>query len=114
AVRAAGALLNYLYETQKTSLRQFTHIRFISSDGNMRLDAATRRSLELTARSQDGARQGSLLSVLDKTVTVMGKRCLKQWVDFPLVDIQAILARQEAVAEWVDNAVARMSIEEAL
>ena len=114
AVRAAGALLLYLQETQKIALRQFTRIKIVSPGGSMRLDAATRRSLELTSRSQDGSHAGSLISVLDKTITSMGRRCLRNWVCFPLTDLEEIQARHQAVEEWVADSITRHSIEEIL
>jgi DNA mismatch repair protein MutS len=96
---AAGALLLYLQEMLKSSL---THLRSIQphhTDQYLFLDEVTRRSLELTRTLRDGEREGSLLSVIDRTVTSMGARLLQSWLLSPLADKGAIEARLDAVAE---------------
>jgi DNA mismatch repair protein MutS len=80
----------------------------------MVLDDATRRNLELTATLQDGRKKGSLLGVLDRTVTAMGGRMLRQWIHYPLVDLQQILDRQEAIAQLVEQSLTRLDLCEAL
>jgi DNA mismatch repair protein MutS len=96
---AAGAILHYLRETQKGGV---THIRRLlpySVAGHLVLDDRTRRNLELTCTFQDGRRKGSLLWLMDRTVTSMGARKLKQWVNYPLLAIEQITERLDAVEE---------------
>lgn len=97
AVCAAGGLLEYLAQTQKRSLNQLNKITYLHDKSFMLLDNATRRNLELTQRARDGKRQGSLLSVLDKTATAMGARTLKRWIEQPLQNEEAINQRLDAV-----------------
>ncbi|RPF42666.1 DNA mismatch repair protein MutS [Thermodesulfitimonas autotrophica] len=101
AVAAAGALAAYLQETQKRELVHLQTISFYTPDGFMLLDAATRRNLELTRSLQDGGRKGTLLEVLDYTLTGMGGRRLREWLEQPLLSPQAIEARLAAVAPLV-------------
>jgi DNA mismatch repair protein MutS len=100
---AAGALLLYLQETLKSSLAHLGRLRPFSQERFLFLDEVTRRSLELTRTLRDNARAGSLLSVLDRTVTPMGARLLQEWVLAPLADRAAINARLDAVAEVRDE-----------
>ncbi|AJF06315.1 DNA mismatch repair protein MutS [Geoalkalibacter subterraneus] len=96
---AAGAVLHYLQQTQ---LGDIGHLRALtphSSNQYLVLDAATRRNLELTSTLQDGRKKGSLLGVMDRTVTAMGGRKLRHWISYPLTDCAAIWARLEAVDE---------------
>ncbi|MDE5601333.1 MAG: DNA mismatch repair protein MutS, partial [Clostridia bacterium] len=86
AVSAAGGLLEYLAQTQKRVLGQLTKMTLVRDKSFMMLDSATRRNLELTERARDGKRQGSLLSVLDKTFTPMGTRTLRRYIEQPLQD----------------------------
>ncbi|MDX9710185.1 MAG: DNA mismatch repair protein MutS [Trichloromonas sp.] len=114
AIRAAGAVLYYLEETQKGFL---PHLRppTTSQGGDfMVIDEATRRNLELTATLHDGRRKGSLLGVLDRTVTAMGGRLLKHWINQPLLRIEPIRARHEAVAELVERSLLRDELRAAL
>jgi DNA mismatch repair protein MutS len=96
---AAGALLLYVQETLKASLGHLSRLRPYRQDRFLFLDEVTRRSLELTRTLRDGERQGSLLSVLDRTVTAMGARLLQEWVLAPLAERAAIEARLDAVEE---------------
>jgi len=100
AVRASGAIVQYLNETQPAALRLLTGIATYSLSEFMVLDAATRRNLELTETIRSGDVDGSLLSVLDYTITPMGKRLIRQWVSRPLLDVDAISRRLDA-AEWL-------------
>jgi DNA mismatch repair protein MutS len=114
ATCAAGAILHYLYDTQKNSL---THIRKIityETGSYMTLDPATRRNLELTKTLRGNEISGSLLGVLDLTVTSMGGRLLRSWVEQPLTAAAAIRVRQEAVAELTLNLEVRESLQESL
>jgi DNA mismatch repair protein MutS len=97
AIRAAGAVLCYLEETQKSALDQITGLTTYYTDSFMTLDAATRRNLELFQSSRLGLSSGSLLSVIDVTRTAMGGRLLRKWVGQPLLDIGELRRRQEAV-----------------
>ncbi len=106
AVRAAGAILEYLTETQKTSLGHIDRLTPYRVGQTLEIDEATRRSLEITKTMREGRREGSLLDVLDRTITAMGSRLLGDWVGNPLTDLKAIDERLDAVAELVDNAAA--------
>ncbi|PJF42259.1 MAG: DNA mismatch repair protein MutS, partial [Candidatus Thermofonsia Clade 1 bacterium] len=114
ATCAAGALLNYLYETQGSNLAQLTTLRTYSTANFMVLDANTRRNLELTETIRGGKVQGSLLSVLDRTVTPMGSRLLRQWIGQPLLDITRLNARLDAVAALQADGVRRAEVFAAL
>jgi DNA mismatch repair protein MutS len=114
AVRAAGAIIQYLQETQPTALRLLTGINTYSLEEFMVLDAATRRNLELTETIRSGEVQGSLLSVLDYTVTPMGKRLIRQWVSKPLLDISTICERHDAIGALVQDGILRAELRAAL
>ncbi len=103
AIRAAGAVLDYLTETQKSSLEHIDRLLPYRSLGTLEIDESSRRSLEITRTIRDGRREGSLLWVLDRTVTAMGSRMLAEWVANPLTDLAAIRARLDAVEELVAN-----------
>jgi DNA mismatch repair protein MutS len=101
AVSAAGALLQYVTATQPgASLSHVTRMQVSAQGGTMLLDRATQRNLELVRRAVDGQVNGSLLSVLDRTVTPLGARLLREWILRPLTDLAQIAARQEAVADF--------------
>ncbi|MDE6024435.1 MAG: DNA mismatch repair protein MutS [Lachnospiraceae bacterium] len=89
-VSASGALLQYLYDTQMNSLAHINSINIYSVDSYMVIDASTRRNLELTETIRDKQKKGSLLWVLDKTKTAMGARLLREYVEQPLMDQEAI------------------------
>ncbi len=112
-VRAAGAIMEYLQETQKSSLSHIDRLLPYRPGQNLEIDRATRRSLELTRTLRDGHRQGSLLAVLDRTVTAMGSRLLSDWLAAPLTDIDAINRRLDAVAELLaDRSLAEKMTDE--
>lgn len=102
-VRAAGALLKYLDETQYRVLSHINHVSFYKNDEFMVLDHATRKNLELTETLRSGEKRGSLLWVLDATVTAMGGRMLRRWLEAPLLNIEAITSRQNKVEELYNN-----------
>ncbi|HYN87351.1 MAG TPA: DNA mismatch repair protein MutS, partial [Ardenticatenaceae bacterium] len=119
AVRAAGALLSYLEETQRGALGQLTSLRTYSVAAFMTLDAATRRNLELTesmrAVGEGGARSApTLLSVLDASRTAMGARLLRQWLTQPLLERQPLEARLDAVELLVRETSVRMEVQQLL
>ncbi|MFZ3171486.1 MAG: DNA mismatch repair protein MutS [Carboxydocellales bacterium] len=102
-LKAAGAMLDFLQETQKQGLGHLNRIINYSTEEFMLLDSATRRNLELTATIRDGSNKGSLIWVLDHTVTAMGARLLKNWVEQPLIQVPAIQNRLDATDELFHN-----------
>jgi DNA mismatch repair protein MutS len=110
AVSAAGAIVQYLAETQKAALPQLTQLATYSTQAFMNLDAATRRNLELTATIRGGAVRGSLLGVLDDTRTAMGARLLRQWISQPLLDLAALQRRQDGVQAFYDDVPHRTAL----
>lgn len=113
AIQAAGGLLQYLEETQLSGLKQITSLSTYSTEGYMTLDAQTKRNLELT-ESQRGDRRHSLRAVLDHTRTPMGARLLSRWVNQPLLDIEELTVRLDAVESLVQDAGTRTSLRECL
>ncbi len=113
-VLAAGALLRYLYETQKSSMSNITHIYPYLANTYMLLDSATRRNLELTETLREKQKRGSLLWVLDKTKTAMGARTLRSYTEQPLIDKRQIEERLDAVEELTRDAISRDEIREYL
>ena len=107
AMQAAGALMGYLHETQKTDLSYINHLEYYAADRFMELDLTARRNLELTETLRGKEKKGSLLWVLDKTRTAMGGRKLRQWLESPLLSPVEINGRLNAVANLVDNLVVR-------
>ena len=113
AVQAAGALLAYLADTQRSALIQITAIHTYSASGFMELDLQVRRNLEL-AESARGEKRHGLLAVLDDTRTPMGARLLRRWLGQPLLDLEMIHGRQDAVEHYVADPLARAAIRQAL
>ena len=113
-VIAAGALLKYLYETQKTTLDHMTAIEPYSTGKFMVLDSSTRRNLELVETLREKQKRGSLLWVLDKTKTAMGARLLRAYLEQPLIDKKQIEARLDAVEELKGNMIGREELREYL
>jgi len=111
---AAGALMVYLTETQKNALRHISHIQRYQSDQYMAMDAAARQSLELTESLRGRSRRGSLLWLIDKTITAMGSRMLRAWIEQPLVSREAIEARLDAVNWFIEHPFQREALQEAL
>ena len=107
AVLALGTLLNYLHETQKTDLSHIDSLDFYRQGQFMELDLTARRNLELTETLRGKGKRGSLLWVLDKTKTAMGARCLRGFLERPLLDVNAIRRRQGAVQALVDETMTR-------
>ena len=107
AAMALGGLLNYLYETQKTDLSHINDLDYYEQGRFMELDLTARRNLELTETLRGKEKKGSLLWVLDKTKTPMGARCLRSWLERPLLSVTAICKRNSAVAALVDNTIVR-------
>jgi DNA mismatch repair protein MutS len=114
AIRAAGAVLAYLQETQKGLLRQLTALETYSINGFMTLDTHTRRNLELFETGRGSSVKGSLLWVLDKTRTPMGGRLLRRWISQPLLDIAMLQQRQQVIAELLGDSLLQARLTEAL
>ena len=113
-LRALGALLAYLYETQKTDLSYIRTLHYYAAGGFLALDPVARRNLELTETLRGKEKKGSLLWVLDKTRTAMGGRLLRSWLERPLLDPVPISRRLEAVGFLVDDLVVRGELAELL
>ena len=111
---SAGALLQYLLETQKNSLSNLTHITPYAAGKFMMIDSSTRRNLELCETLREKQKRGSLLWVLDKTKTAMGARTLRKYVKQPLIDKTEIIRRLDAVQELKEQAISREEIREYL
>lgn len=105
AVCALSAALSYLYETQKNDLNNIRTVQFYSDLKYMKIGLSSRRNLELTETLRDREKRGSLLWVLDKTKTALGKRMLRSWVECPLYDCAGISRRHNAVEELCRNPV---------
>ena len=113
-VIAAGAVLQYLYETQKSTLDHLTTIVPYATGNYMVLDSSTRRNLELLETMREKQKRGSLLWVLDKTRTAMGARLLRTWIEQPLISREDILKRQNAIEELNLNYISREELGEYL
>ncbi|MAU09281.1 MAG: DNA mismatch repair protein MutS [Anaerolineaceae bacterium] len=114
AVCAAGAALHYLRTTQMNSLAQITTIRSYSTASFMVLDPFTRRNLEITQTIRSGKTRGSVLGVLDRTVTSMGARLLRTWITQPLLELRRLTARLDAVEALTSDEVLRQELVETL
>lgn len=106
-VSASGALVSYLYETQMTSMKHISRIKKYHDTDYMILDSSTQRNLELVRNIRDGSSSGTLISILDRTMTPMGSRLMKRWLLRPLVDIKKICERQDAVEELAGDSLLR-------
>ena len=113
-VVAAGALLQYLIDMQKSDISNITHVYPYLASKYMLLDSSTRRNLELVETMRDKQKRGTLLWVLDKTKTAMGARTLRGFIEQPLIDKEELLLRQGAVETLVKNVVTREEIREYL
>ncbi|MDK1031178.1 MAG: DNA mismatch repair protein MutS, partial [Planctomycetia bacterium] len=113
-ISAAGAVLEYLQETQKTSLAHLTKIEPVHRGCWLHLDEATHRGLELVRTMRGESRENTLLWVIDRTQTPMGGRMLRQWVSFPLADVSQIRQRHDGLGELLDNHALRQAVRERL
>ena len=111
AQRAAGAAIQYLRETQRSSVAQITTLRAYTSGGFMFLDPQTRRNLELLENNA-GKAKGSLVSVIDQTRTPMGARLLRAWLSQPLLDVEALNRRLDALGHFADENMLRAELRE--
>lgn len=114
AITAAGVLLEYVHETQKSTLHHIARLEPFVRGSNLLIDEATRRSLELTRTLRDDQRDGSLLAVIDETATPMGARLLADWLSDPLTSRNAIDRRLDAVEELAGNNMLCQELREAL
>ena len=114
AVSSAGAVLRYLESTQKRSLEFLSRPRYYSTSDKLVLDQTTLRNLEVLRNVRDGRQEGTLVEVLDHTLTPMGSRLLKSWLTEPLMDVAAIDRRLDAVEELVSDTLARNDIASSL
>jgi DNA mismatch repair protein MutS len=114
AIRAAGAILHYLRETQKGALKQIVTLSTYSTSRFMRLDASTRRNLEITETIRDRKKRGSLLGVLDEALTPMGGRLLRLRLAQPLLNRQELEDRLDEVQALYDQTILRGRVREAL
>jgi len=110
AVIAAGAILVYIRDTQKTALAQITRLSTYSTDSFMALDEQTVTNLEVFRNARTASTEGSLLGVIDQTKTAMGSRRLRQWLGRPLLDLPSLVQRQEAIAWAVDRSLIRSQV----
>lgn len=113
-VSSVGALLSYLKVTQITGYERINTFEVYNENQYMNLDYNTRRNLELTRTMMNKEKKGSLIWLLDKTKTAMGKRLLRYWLEHPLLNIGTILNRQSAITDLVDDTVQRLEITESL
>jgi len=114
ALRCAGAVVAYVASTQREGAPWLRLPRRYSPSGYVVLDGATQRNLELVESLADKRKRGSLLGVLDKTLTSMGSRKLRQWILHPLIDVEPIRQRLDAVEELTENAELRLTLRETL
>jgi DNA mismatch repair protein MutS len=113
-VRAAGALVFYVRETQKQKIELFTRLETYALDQYLLVDDLSCRNLELEKNIRAGTRRGTLIGIIDHTKTAMGARLLKLWLRYPLIKIEDIQQRLEAVAETKSNIESRQGIREYL
>ncbi|MGB9779377.1 DNA mismatch repair protein MutS [Caldanaerobacter sp.] len=113
-IHSLGALLSYLMELQKTTLKHINKLTLYQADSYMGLDSTAIRNLEILESNRNKSKKGSLLGVLDRTVTPMGGRLLKKWLEEPLIDKEEIQKRLDAVEELFNNYKDRMELKELL
>ncbi len=107
AIRAAGAVIHYIEETQKGGLGQLTRLTTYAPDAFMALDEQTQTNLELFRNSRSGTADGSLLAAIDLTKTAMGGRLLRRWLGQPLLEVTELNKRQDAISWFYENSLAR-------
>ncbi len=107
---SAGIVLHYLKDTQRANLSHISKLSKYNPSDYMHLDFSTKRNLEILFTIQGDSRDGTLISILDKTVTAMGGRLLKRWIGAPLTKLEPIIKRQECVSDFYDNQAARKNL----
>jgi DNA mismatch repair protein MutS len=113
-VEAAALLLDYMRQTHQSALTHIKTLGTYSTDSYMSLDSATRRNLELTQSQLDGSRAKSLLHVIDRTVTALGGRMLRKWLDQPLLELASINLRHESLALFANDSLLRGDVRDTL
>ncbi len=113
-MKASGAILHYVYQTQKINPRHIRDIKWYSTENYLLLDETARRNLEIFATIQGNAKAGSLFSLFHETLTPMGTRRLRWWMNYPLVDVESIKTRLAAVAELKDDHILRTNLRKIL
>lgn len=113
-MRAAGAILNYVHQTQKINPQHITGIKWYSTENFLLLDDTARRNLEIFATIQNNSKAGSLFSLFHETLTPMGTRLLRWWMNYPLVNAEVIKTRLAAVAELKDDHILRANLRKTL
>ncbi|MFN2158649.1 MAG: DNA mismatch repair protein MutS [Anaerolineales bacterium] len=113
-ISASGGIIQYLAETQPSSLKLLSALKTYDLSEFMHLDSATRRNLELTATIRGGKSGGTLLDILDRTVTPMGKRLIHDWVSKPLLDVGQISKRQDGVRVFFEDGMLRTELKDLL
>ena len=114
AVSAINALLAYITQMQKTEIENINIVKIYNTTRYMSLDITARRNLEITERMKDKGKKGTLLWVLDRTSTSMGGRHLRRWINDPLIDVEEIQSRLEAVQELKNNLILKSDVQECL
>ena len=114
ALTGISCLLYYLHETVKTDLSHINRLVKYNSSEYLVIDSTSMRNLEVTRNVRDGGKKDTLLSVLDDTKTAMGARLLKKWLEYPLLNVNHIVQRQDAIAELLANPTLRQTIHETL
>ncbi len=104
---ASGGILNYIQETQRGNLAHINKISYYDTSDYIVLDSSTKRNLEIISSMNEGSREGTLISILDRTQTAMGARLLKNWISRPLKKLEQINKRQECVLEFFENKTLR-------
>lgn len=113
-IKVAGGVLTYLKDTQRATLEHITHISAYSLANFLQIDNNSQRNLELTKTLMEGKKTGSLFGVLDKTVTSMGGRLLRTWIENPLIDPDQIIKRQQSIRSLINDNFLRMDLTETL
>lgn len=114
AYNTVGYLLYYLNQTVKNDLSHINRLVRYNAAEHLVLDAATLRNLEITRNMRDGSKKGTVFSVLDFTQTAMGGRLLRKWLEYPLLQAQIIISRQDAITSLLENPLLRQSLHAAL
>ena len=114
AVIAAGVLVKYLKSVRKSALKNVSSLRFVPKEDYLILDSTSFRNLEILTNLRTGTAKGSLFNAIDFTITPMGKRLLKRWLTYPLVDKEKIEKRLDGVEEFSQNLIARTEVRKIL
>ncbi|MDF2928685.1 MAG: mismatch repair protein mutS [Anaerospora sp.] len=114
AYLAVSCLLHYLHEAIKCDISHINHLVKLDNNDYLILDASSLRNLEISRNIRDGGKKGTLLDVLDFTKTAMGGRLLRKWLEYPLLNAEDIITRQESVAELVEKSILRKSLQQLL